>query len=102
MESALIRGNNSWMSPLLPKINPNATSAGADFGFLPASRLRLPHPSKDPLLPELRSLRSALEMARVRTPPCGQSVQATAASSQNSKLPEDCQPELNATRPYSQ
>jgi hypothetical protein len=26
MENALIRGNDFWMSPLLPKINPTATS----------------------------------------------------------------------------
>ena len=55
MDSALIRGNNFWMSPLLPKINPNATPS-ADFGFSPASWMRLPYQSKDPLRPELRSV----------------------------------------------
>ena len=64
MESALIRGNNFWMSPLLPKINPNATSGSAlTLGF--RLRAECPCPIRQRILyvQNCEALRSALEMA---------------------------------------
>src|SRR5215472_6555476 len=62
MESSLIRGNNSWMGPLLPKINPNATSGSVlTLGF----RLRAgcACPIRQRNFQNCEALRSALEMA---------------------------------------
>jgi hypothetical protein len=58
MESALIRGNNFWMSPLLPKINPNTTSGSVlTFGFRLQAGQRLLY------VQNCEALRIALEMA---------------------------------------
>ena len=63
MESALIRGNNSWMSPLLPKINPNVTS-----GSVLTFAIRLQAGCACPIRQRIRyvqncgALRSALEI----------------------------------------
>ena len=64
MESALIRGNNSWMSPLLPKINPNATSGSVlTLGFRLRAGCAYPIRQRTLYFQNSEALRSALEMA---------------------------------------
>src|SRR5215472_7981985 len=64
MEGVLIRGNNSWMSPLLPKINPNATCEALGSALEMASMerrhtdgvfRRQPHRARTARLPEIAS-----------------------------------------------
>src|SRR6516165_2836532 len=64
MESALIRGNDFWIAPLLPKINPNAASRSVvtlDFRL----RAGCAYPIRQRILyvQNCEALRSALEMA---------------------------------------
>jgi hypothetical protein len=64
MESALIRGNNFWMSPLLPKINPNTTSGSVlTFGFRLQAGCACPIRQRLLYVQNCEALRIALEMA---------------------------------------
>ena len=64
MESALIRGNNSWMGPLLPKINPNATSGSAlTLGFRLQAGCACPIRQRILYVQNCGALRSTMEMA---------------------------------------
>src|SRR5215472_13048379 len=64
MEGALIRGNNSWVSPLLPKINPNATSGSVlTLGFRLRAGCACPIRQRILYFQNCEALGSALEMA---------------------------------------